>query len=181
MAKQPEILKRKIVAESKLFKIEEIHLKFSNGNERVYERMRSGSRGAVMVIPMLDAETILLIREYSAGTDRHELVFPKGLIDPGETAEVACKRELQEEIGYGAHKLEFLSNMTSAPGYWGGKADIFIATDLYESWLEGDEPEPLERVPWKLNDYKALLAEETFSEARSIAALMLLRDKLNGH
>jgi len=181
MTKQPQILERKIAAESRIFKIEEIHLRFSNGNERIYERMRSGSRGAIMVVPMLDDETIILIREYSVGTERYELGFPKGLIDPGETAEAAANRELQEEIGYGSKNIELLSRMTAVPGYWGGRADIFTATDLYESWLEGDEPEPLEIVPWKLSNYKALLAEETFSEARSIAALMLLRDKLNGY
>ena len=48
---KPEILKAEIVAESRLFKVESLHLKFSNGEERVYERMRGGNRGAVMVVP----------------------------------------------------------------------------------------------------------------------------------
>ncbi len=181
MPQKPEILKRKIVATSQLFRIEEIHLKFSNGNERIFERMISSRRGAVMIIPLLDADTILLVREYAAGTDRYELAFPKGLVDEGETLEEAVNRELQEEIGYGSANIQFIRSMTSAPGYWGGKASVFLARDLYPASLEGDEPEPLEVVPWKLNNYQALLQEENFSEARSVAALYLLRDLLNEH
>lgn len=79
---KPQILHTELVAESRLFKVESVHLRFSNGVERVYERMRSGGRGAVMLVPMLDDDTLLLIREYSAGTHSYELGFPKGLIDP---------------------------------------------------------------------------------------------------
>ena len=83
---KPEILKAEIVAESRLFKVESLHLKFSNGEERVYERMRGGNRGAVMVVPLYDAHTLLLVREYAAGTHSYQLGFPKGLIGPGENA-----------------------------------------------------------------------------------------------
>ncbi|MGL5557272.1 MAG: NUDIX domain-containing protein, partial [Aeromonas veronii] len=96
---KPEILKADIVAESRLFKVESLHLKFSNGEERVYERMRGGNRGAVMVVPLFDAHTLLLVREYAAGTHSYELGFPKGLIDPGEDAFEAGNRELMEEAG----------------------------------------------------------------------------------
>ena len=57
--------------------------------------------------------------------------------------------------------------------------DIFIASDLYSSKLEGDEPEPLEVVPWPIKEYQALLQQPDFQEARSIAALMLLIDHLS--
>lgn len=181
MLQKPEILKRTIVAASKLFRIEELHLKFSNGNERIFERMVSSRRGAVMIVPLIDVDTILLVREYAAGTDRYELAFPKGLVDDGETLEEAVNRELQEEIGYGSANIQLLRSMTAAPGYWGGKASVYIAKDLYPSKLEGDEPEPLEVVPWKLSNYQALLQDENFSEARSIAALLLLREYLHAN
>ena len=61
--RKPEIIKAELVAESRLFKVESLHLKFSNGEERVYERMRGGNRGAVMVVPLFDAHTLLLVRE----------------------------------------------------------------------------------------------------------------------
>ncbi len=60
---------------------------------RQYERMLGSGRGAVMIVPMLDDETFLLVREYCAGTHSYELGFPKGLIDAGEQAEQAANRE----------------------------------------------------------------------------------------
>lgn len=141
--------------------------------------MIGSGNGAVMIVPMLDADTLLLVREYCAGTHSYELGFPKGLIDPGETPEQAANRELQEEIGYGSKQLTFISQVMMAPAFFNAKMDIFIATNLYPSTLEGDEPEPLDVVPWPIQNYKTLLQQPDFKEARSIAALMLLVDYLS--
>ncbi|MGL6012920.1 MAG: ADP compounds hydrolase NudE [Shewanella oncorhynchi] len=175
---KPEILHTEVVARSRLFQIEQVHLKFSNGVERQYERMKGGSRGAVMIVPIHRGK-MLLAREYAAGTDNYELGFPKGLIDPGETAIEAANRELQEEIGFGANKLTLLKELSLAPGYFSSKMQIFLAEDLYESRLEGDEPEPIDVVPWALADWEALLDDVDFSESRSVSALFLAQKYLH--
>ncbi|MCU8001348.1 ADP compounds hydrolase NudE [Shewanella oncorhynchi] len=174
---KPEILHTEVVARSRLFQIEQVHLKFSNGVERQYERMKGGSRGAVMIVPIHQGK-MLLAREYAAGTDNYELGFPKGLIDPGETAIEAANRELQEEIGFGSNKLTLLKELSLAPGYFSSKMQIFLAEDLYESRLEGDEPEPIDVVPWALADWEALLDDVDFSESRSVSALFLAQKYL---
>lgn len=179
--KLPEILATQEVAKSRLFAIEALHLKFSNGVERDYERMKGTGRGAVMVIPIFDEHTMLLISEYSAGTHRYELGFPKGLIDPGETPEQAANRELKEEIGYGAKRLVPLKEVSLAPGYFNAKMTILLAFDLYEQKLEGDEPEPLEVVQWPLNQTEQLLDNGDFTEARSVAGLLLAQKWLAAH
>jgi ADP-ribose diphosphatase len=171
--KLPEILASSVAAKSRLFTIEALHLKFSNGVERNYERMKGSGRGAVMIIPVRDDGQVLMISEYSAGTHSYELGFPKGLIDPGESAEQAANRELMEEIGFGAKKLVPLKQVTLAPGYFKAQMTILLAFDLYEQKLEGDEPEPLEVVPWPLSESDKLLEHPDFTEARSIAALLL--------
>ena len=66
---KPQILHTELVASSRLFRVEQVHLQFSNGEERVYERMQGGNRGAVMVVPMLDDHTVLLVKEYAVGTE----------------------------------------------------------------------------------------------------------------
>ncbi|MGL5337330.1 MAG: ADP compounds hydrolase NudE [Aeromonas veronii] len=170
---KPEILKADIVAESRLFKVESLHLKFSNGEERVYERMRGGNRGAVMVVPLFDAHTLLLVREYAAGTHSYELGFPKGLIDSGEDAFEAGNRELMEEAGFGANSLTLLKQVSLAPGYFSSRMDILLARDLFPEQRIGDEPEPLEVIPWPLNRIDELLARPDFTESRSISALLL--------
>ncbi len=172
----PEITHRRQVAKSRLFAIEQIDLTFSNGVKREYERMQGSGRGAVLIVPMLDSETILLVREYCAGTHSYELGFPKGLIDEGESAEHAANRELKEEVGYGAKKLTHVHKIATAPAFFAASMEIFLAENLYVEKLPGDEPEELEVVAWKIADYQALLAQPDFNEARSIASLMLVRD-----
>ena len=174
----PKINGQKQVAKSRLFTIEQLDLTFSKGEKRHYERMLGSGSGAVMIVPMLDDDTLLLVREYCAGTHSYELGFPKGLIDPGENPEQAANRELKEEISYGSEQLIPLSQMMMAPAFFNARMDVFIARDLYAAKLEGDEPEPLDVVPWAIKDYKHLLQQHDFKEARSIAALMLLIDHL---
>ena len=176
--KLPIINQAKPLTQSKFFAVEELDLTFSNGEKRVYERMKGGGRGAVMVVPFKDPNTLILVREYCAGTHSYELGFPKGLIDPDELPEQSANRELKEEIGFGANHLVYLHQVRLAPAFFNAKMDIFIARDLYPEQLEGDEPEPLEIVEWPIEDYLSLLAQPDFSEARSIAALMLVIDRL---
>jgi ADP-ribose diphosphatase len=179
MPEKPKILNRKVLATTRLFCIEALDLEFSNGEKRTFERLaRSGSNGAVLIVPMLDEETVLLIREYGAGTDRYELGLPKGKTESDEPILATANRELKEEVGYGARDLVRLTTVSIAPGYLEHTTDIVLARDLYEEKLPGDEPEELEVVPWKLSEIPALLATGECTEARSIAALFLTKEYL---
>ena len=174
----PEILKRSLIASSRLFKVESLQLRFSNGQQREFERLQGRNKGAVMIVPLLDNDTILLIREYAAGTHSYELGFPKGLIDSGETPDAAANRELKEEIGFGAKSLQKLKKVTTLPSYFSSEMTLFLASDLYPEKLPGDEPEPLQIIKWPLNKAEQLLIREDFQEARSISALLLALKKL---
>ena len=174
MPKPPKIKSVKTVAQSRLFHVQQMSLEFSNGEERVYERLKSGTRGAVMIIPIYNGDTLLLIREYAAGVESYQLGFPKGLIDPGEVAIDAANRELKEEAGFGANKLTELKSISLAPGYLSHQMHLILAEDLYPERLEGDEPEPIEVIEWPLARMHELLEREDFSEARSIAALYII-------
>ncbi|MCW8903950.1 ADP compounds hydrolase NudE, partial [Sedimenticola sp.] len=158
MPKPPRISNRRTLNETGVFHIEEIDLEFANGQQRTYQRVVGSEEGAVLVVPMLDAETLLLIREYAAGVNRYELAFPKGHIEPGEEPLTAGNRELQEETGYAAKRLELLNSVSVAPGYIYHTTHIVLARDLYPHPLPGDEPEPIEVIAWKLRDFDQLLA-----------------------
>jgi ADP-ribose diphosphatase len=174
---KPEILNVETVASSRLFTIESVDLSFSNGVQRVYERMRPSNREAVMIVPVI-GDDLLLIHEYAVGIDSYELGFPKGLIDPGETVFEAANRELMEEVGYGAQQLEFLTTLTMAPSYFSSRMNIVIAKGLYPQSLEGDEPEPLPQTRWPIARMLELLQEPDFNEARNVSALFLAHDFL---
>jgi ADP-ribose diphosphatase len=169
----PKVLDRRLVAESQVFRIEQVDLLFASGVRRTFERIPGGS-DSVLILPLRDPETLLLIREYSAGTDRYELGFPKGVVEPGEDVLAAANREIQEEVGYAARDLRLIHRLSLVPGYIGHRTQVVLAQDLYESSLPGDEPEPLEVVPWPLSELDALLVRDDFDEARCVAALLLL-------
>jgi ADP-ribose diphosphatase len=181
MQKPPTIHAIHPVTSSRLFHVEEIHLEFGNGERRIYERLANRGHGAVLIVPLLDDDTLLLIREYSAGTGRYELAFPKGKVERGEDALEAANREIMEEVGYGARELHLLRRVSLSPGYMQHHTHLILARDLYPHRVDGDEPEPLEVVPWKLRDAQELLAQEDFTEGRSLLALYLAQDWLRQH
>src|SRR5690606_9310310 len=81
------------------YRLERMDLEFSNGERRRYERLHGRGHGAVVVVPMIDEATVLLVREYAAGVHRYELGLVKGRIDAGEAPIEAANRELKEEAG----------------------------------------------------------------------------------
>ncbi len=176
--KLPTIHQSKIVASSRLFKIEALDLEFSNGEKREYERLVSRGVGAVLIVPILNNDTILLIREYAAGTHSYELAFPKGKVEKDEQILDAANREIMEEVGYESSKLTVLKSLSLAPGYLGHVTHIILAENLTEHREPGDEPEEIEVVPWKLSNIDALVDRDDFSEGRSVAALYLLKEAL---
>jgi ADP-ribose diphosphatase len=160
------------------FKIEQMDLEFANGERRTYERIQGSGRQVVVIVPMLDADTVLLIREYAAGLHRYELGLPRGRVDPGETLLEGAQRELKEETGFGARELLILRTLSLAPTYMSQVAHVVLARDLFEERLPGDEPEEIEVVPWKIDELHQLLTLEEFSEGRAMAALFLAREWL---
>lgn len=179
MSKQlPEILNISVAAKSRIFEIQSVDLKFSNGALRTYERFRPATRAAVMVLP-IDGDDLLMVREYAVGTERYELGFCKGLMEQGENMAQSANREMQEELGLGAKEFTFLRTVNSNLTFMNAQMHILVARDFYPSQLEGDEPEPLEPVRVPLSDIDKLLADSDFMEARNLVALYALRDYLS--
>jgi len=155
-------------------------LRFANGVERTYERLPGSGRAAVMVVAINEADELVLIREYAAGFHEMQLTLVKGAVDDGESLEEAANRELKEEVGFGARRIEFIKKLNLAPGHMGFTINLLLARDLYPERLPGDEPEPPEVVTWPLAELDTLIAGDEFREARAIAGLFLVRAHLNG-
>lgn len=179
MPTKPRITDVTVLAESRMFELQAVDLLFENGNTAQYERICTRLAGAVCIAAIED-NCVLLIREYQVGTDRYELVLPKGAIDAGEEVLAAANRELMEETGHGATDLHLMKVMAVAPGYLNHQTHLVLATDLYPKTAEGDEPEPLEVVRWPMDELPALFARQDFIEARSLAGIVLAQQFLAG-
>ncbi|GAB4190284.1 MAG: ADP compounds hydrolase NudE [Wenzhouxiangellaceae bacterium] len=161
-----------------MFVVESLDLEFANGERRRYERLQSSGLGAVIIVPMLDDQTVLLIREYACGVHGYEIGLPKGRLEADETILEAANRELKEEAGYGARQLDQLTDLTLAPGYMSHRTHVVLARDLYPERLPGDEPEEIEVIPWPIARIGELIGRADCTEGRTLAALFIARETL---
>ncbi|CAH0992896.1 ADP compounds hydrolase NudE [Sinobacterium norvegicum] len=175
----PKIIDQQWLTHSKLFHVEQLDLAFSNGEQRRYERLNPGRHAGVMVLPILDNHSLILIKEFGAGIDQYYLSFPKGAVDSGEDILDAGLRELQEEAGFAAKRLTPLKQISLSPSYMGNQMQYIVAEDLYPSALPGDEPEPLEVIHWPLSEIDQLALHPQFIESYGLAGLALLRAHLS--
>ncbi|MDQ4098432.1 MAG: NUDIX hydrolase [Actinomycetota bacterium] len=141
--------------------------------------------GAVDVVPVLeDGEggyTVVMVRQYRAAADRELLEIPAGKRDvTGEAVEVTAARELEEEIGMRAGRLELLGRFLNSPGFSDEESFLFLAQDLTPctSSAQGVEEQhmTIERIP--LADVPGLVARGELLDAKSIIGLLLAREKL---
>ncbi|MCU0476433.1 MAG: NUDIX hydrolase [Anaerolineae bacterium] len=128
--------------------------------------------GAVAIVPLDAAGNVLMVRQFRLAADRVMLEIPAGTLKVGEDPLVCAERELQEETGYRPGKLEPLGGVFVAPGYTTEYIHLYLATDLTESRLPGDEDEfiELERVP--LAQAVAWTLDGTLIDAKSVTALL---------
>jgi len=182
MSKLPTVLHRRIVTKTDFFTVQQLDLRFSNGNLRTFEKLSSSTPGvskAVMVVAINQNNQVILIEEYCAGVENYQITLPKGLIEPNESILDAANRELQEEAGFKANKLEYLTNLSLSPGYMEQFIHVVLAQDLVPSKLIGDEPEPLTVSFYDLNNLINLIHNPNFTEGRALAALFIAREILN--
>jgi ADP-ribose pyrophosphatase len=106
--------------------------------------------GAVAMIPMLDAETVVLVRQYRYPARRHFYEIPAGKIDPGEEPLQTGKRELREECGYEARVWQRLTTLDTCIGYSDERIELYLARELTRVGHAPEEGEFLEEVPMAL-------------------------------
>jgi len=108
--KMSKVIGKKLVAEGKFLKLEQVEFVDDHGRERNWEAAgRVGSRGAVVIIGhLMPSNRLVLVRQFRPPAGKYVVEFPAGLIDPGEAPEETAKRELREETGF-AGLLSFCS------------------------------------------------------------------------
>lgn len=173
----PKRLSEKEIFKTGVFTAKEIELEYDDGKRGTHQIIERPD--VSIIVPLTDNGTLFLVKEYSTAFDEYRLDLPGGKIDPGNDALETANRELQEEIGFKAGRLDQIGTFTVSPGYMTQKSHIFIARNLSESKREGDEHEPLEIIKHPFNRFEELIESGQLSEARAIAALYLARNFLN--
>ena len=127
-------------------------VRFPNGTIGELEMIRHP--GASAVVPFLtdpagDDPTVLLIRQYRYAAERYLYEVPAGRLDPGEAPDACARRELREETGCQAERVEHLITMYTTPGFTDEKIHLFMATGITrgEDAREADEFIETETMP----------------------------------
>lgn len=132
--------------------------------------------GAVSVVPLLDDGTVVLVEQYRAPLDRAMLEIPAGKRDvTDEPVETAAQRELAEEVGFVAGRLELLGCFHNSVGFCDEESYVFLGEDLSEvpTDRQGIEENAMVTVPVHLDDVLDLMAEGRITDAKTVIGLMM--------
>ncbi len=128
--------------------------------------------GAAAVLPVLDDGKILMVRQYRHALGRYTLEIPAGKRDSEEEDfELCAKRELEEETGYRAEKLEFLLFVNTTVAFLDEKIGIYLARDLKPGEKHWDVDEELGAEAWELSALQKLIYEGKLTDGKTVAAI----------
>ena len=132
-----------------------------------------------VAIVAIDAEdNVILVRQFRHAVARELLEIPAGNIEPGEEPLQGALRELEEETGYIAGRMERLGGFYSSPGYSTEFLHLFLATELEPSPSRAQEDEIIEVVPIPLKQVRSLITSGELRDAKSIAGFFVLFQRL---
>ena len=148
------------------------HVELPNGKSSTREWINHP--GAVCIVPILPDGNLCLIRQYRYGPRDEFIEIPAGKLDTGEDPLVCAKRELQEEIGYIAGKLTFLTNIYPAIGFSNEKMWMYLAEDLQLSNQSLDQDEFLELFPLSLEEAINFINQGKITDVKTIIGILWL-------
>ncbi len=141
--------------------------------EVTYKREVVHHRGSAVILPVFSDYTVALVKQYRHPAVRYLLEAPAGTLEEGEIPEDGAARELEEELGVVAGKLEKLTEFFVSPGFCEEKMWLFLATELSETSqrLEDDEILEIVRVPF--SEALEMITDGEIQDAKTIIGLML--------
>ena len=130
--------------------------------------------GASAVVPIKDDGTVVLIRQFRHAAGGFIYEIPAGKLNPGEDPLDCASRELEEEIGYRAENLEFLTSIFTAPGFTDEVIHIYKGTGLVKGQQQLDTDEVLEILEWPLEKAIAEIKNGTIRDAKTMIGLQMV-------
>jgi ADP-ribose pyrophosphatase len=128
--------------------------------------------GASAVVPFVSVDEVLLIRQFRHAAGGSILEVPAGKLDPGDTPELCAARELEEEAGRRAGRLEKLGSIFTTPGFTDEVIHLFAAFDLAPVPMRHEHDEVIELVPLRLSSALDLVWRGELRDAKSALALI---------
>ena len=170
MKPKPQILSTETIYKGKIFDVIESEIRH---DDIQCKREIVVHKGSAVIVPVFPDGTVALVRQYRYAAEQFLLEVPAGTLNKDEDPELGAAREVEEEIGVRAGKIEKLSEFYVSPGFLTEKMHLFLATELTETEqrLEDDEILAIERYAFP--DAFELIRSGEIQDAKTIVGLVL--------
>jgi ADP-ribose pyrophosphatase len=165
-------LSTKLVYDGKMLKAREDTVRLPDGKTALREYVQHP--GAVVIIALLDAETVLMERQFRYPLGRHFYELPAGKIEPGEDPLETAKRELREECGYTAGAWQRLTTLHPCVGYSDESIELYLARDLTHVGHALDDGEFLEVLPLSIARALEWVKTGQITDVKAVAGVLWL-------
>ena len=170
-----ETLSSKLIYQGRIF---DVRLDTIREDDIEYTREIIAHKGSAVIVPLFEDGTVALVRQYRHAAGGYLLEIPAGGVEEGETFAEAAARELEEEIGYRAAKVEPLTEFFVSPGFLNEKMYLFLATGLTQTAQHLDPDEIVRVVRLPLADALEIANDGRIQDAKTIVGLLLCQARL---
>jgi ADP-ribose pyrophosphatase len=175
MAETPDLLDSKPAFSGRVF---DVTVDTLREGDKTYVREVVHHPGSAVILPAFDDGTIALVRQYRHPAVRYLLELPAGTLNHQERPEEGAARELEEELGLVAGRMEKLSEFFVSPGFCEEKMWLYLATDLTETQQRLEEDEMIEVVRLPMDRTLQMITDGEIEDAKTIIGLMLAAPRL---
>jgi ADP-ribose diphosphatase len=171
----PNVIDSRTAFEGKVFDVTVDTIK---EGDLVYQREVVRHPGSAVIVPVFADETVALVRQYRHPAVKYLLEIPAGTLNDRERPEVGAARELEEELGFVAGKIEKLSEFFVSPGFCEEKMWVYLATDLTPTKQKLDDDEVIEVVRIGFSEALEMISAGEIEDAKTIIGLMLAAPRI---
>jgi ADP-ribose pyrophosphatase len=159
-----------ILFEGQRFRVEQLIQTTPDGTEHTKQIVRHP--GAVTLLPLLDDGRVCLVENYRVSVGQTLIELPAGTLEPGEDPAAAARRELAEETGYRAARVEHLATFYTSPGILDERMRLYLATGLVPGPMSLDAGEDIRPLLTSWPEALAMVRDGRIRDAKSMLGLL---------
>ncbi|MGZ5483058.1 MAG: NUDIX hydrolase [Pyrinomonadaceae bacterium] len=175
MSDTPEFIDSKKVFEGRVF---DVTVDTVREGDQTYKREVVHHGGSAVILPVFDDGTIALVKQYRHPAVKYLLELPAGTLNDQERPEIGAARELEEELGLVARRMEKLCEFFVSPGFLSEKMWLYLATDLQETEQRLDDDEAIEIVRLPIDRALQMITDNEIEDAKTIIGLLLAAPRI---
>lgn len=162
-------LSKKVVYEGTIFNVEKLTVELPNGHIASRDIIRNP--GAAVIIPIID-DCIVLVEQFRKAAEKTFIELPAGKLEYGEDPMDCAERELKEETGYSAKKIEKVLTIYPAPAFADEVLHIYLATGLEKGEATPDEDEFISARTYKLEEALDMIDRGIINDSKTVAGIL---------